>query len=137
MLAQQPDVATVSKVNLSAAKEKYARDGYCIIPDVLSSSEVAKVRQRIVEQAAAEKALGWAREDAGPTQLKKILEDQTGALTENVSEIEGGVNQRMNMLLNKGKILRDLVTHPVALKLAEHVLGANFLLSSFTANSKR
>ncbi|MET4449689.1 hypothetical protein ABIB75_008003 [Bradyrhizobium sp. GM2.2] len=62
------------------------------------------------------------------------MKDQKGALTENVSEIKGGVNQRMNMLINKGEILRDLVTHPVALELAEHVLGATFLLSSFTAN---
>jgi len=101
---------------------------------VLSPSEVAQVRQRIVEQAAAEKALGWAREDAGPTQLKKILKDQRGALTENVPETKEDVNQRMNMLLNKGKLLRDLVTQPVALELAEHALGVNFLLSSFTAN---
>ncbi|UPK34458.1 phytanoyl-CoA dioxygenase family protein [Bradyrhizobium sp. 186] len=80
MLGQQPELAPVSEASLSAAKEKYAWDGYCIIPGVLSPSEVAQVRQRIVEQAAAEKALGWAREDAGPTQLKKILEHQGGAL---------------------------------------------------------
>lgn len=134
MLVQQPNAAPVPPTVLAMAKDNYARDGYCIIPDVLSPIEVAQVRQRVVEQAEAEKALGWAREDAGPTQLKKILEDQKGALSENVAEIKGGVNQRMNMLLNKGKILRDLVTHPVALELVEDVLGANFLLSSFTAN---
>ncbi|MBT1517149.1 phytanoyl-CoA dioxygenase family protein [Bradyrhizobium sp. SRL28] len=121
-------------IDLARAKADYERDGYCIIPDVLSPSEVAEVRQRVVEQAEAEKALGWAREDAGPTQLKKVLEDQAGALRESVPEIQGGVNQRMYFLLNKGKVLRDLVTRPVALELAEHVLGENFLLSSFGAN---
>lgn len=77
MLAQQPELAPVSKVSLSAAKEKYARDGYCIIPEALSPSEVAQVRQRSVE-AAAENAPGWAREDADPTQLKKVIGESGG-----------------------------------------------------------
>ncbi|MCK1641346.1 phytanoyl-CoA dioxygenase family protein [Bradyrhizobium sp. 157] len=99
----------------------------------MSPSEVAQVRQRMSSGPQPKSPrLGARRCRPDPTQ--RILEDPRGALTENVSEIKGGVNQRMNLLLNKGKILRDLVTHPVALELAEHVLGANFLLSSFTAN---
>lgn len=67
MLGQQPELAPVSEASLSAAKEKYAWDGYCIIPGVLSPSEVAQVRQRIVEQAAAEKPwAGHARMPARP-----------------------------------------------------------------------
>lgn len=134
MSAQQSDVITRQAIDLTKAKADYARDGFCVIPDVLSQSEVAEVRRRVLEQAEAEKAVGWAREDAGPSQLKQVMSDQAGALRENVSEIKGGVNQRMNFLLNKGKVLRDLVTHPLALELVENVLGANFLLSSFAAN---
>lgn len=131
MLAQQPDIITTPAVDLTKAKADYERDGYCLVPDVLSPSEVAEVRQRILEQAAAEKALGWAWEDGGVAQkgfydLDKRLEE--------ISELKGGINQKISMLVNKGKILRDLVTHPVALELVEHVLGSTFLLSSFAAN---
>lgn len=128
------DTTLKTAMDLEKAKADFARDGYCIIPDVLSASEVAAVRQRIIEQAAAEKALGWARQDAGPSQLKRVLEDQEALLRENPAELKGGVNQRIGFLVNKGKILRDLVTHPVALELVEHALGHNFLLSGFDAN---
>lgn len=85
------------------------------------------MRQRILEQAAAEKELGWAVEDAAPTQMEGTWEDKHW-------ERKGGVDQRISFLLNKGRILRDLVIHPVALELVGHVLGDNFLLSSFDAN---
>lgn len=133
MLAQGPSPVTKPSIDLEKAKAEYQRDGYCIIPDLLSQSEVAALRQRIVEQAAAEKALGWALEDSGPTQLKRTMEDQEALMRESASERKG-VNQRIFFLVNKGKILRDLITHPVALELVEDCLGHNFLLSSFTAN---
>lgn len=104
----------LAKVNLSEAKQKYARDGYCIISDVLSRMKSRKVRQRIVEQAAEGPRLRARRCRPFPTQ--KELEDQRGALTENVSEIKGGVNQRMNMLLKRERSC-DLVTRPLAFEL--------------------
>lgn len=134
MLTQQADATGKPAIDLAKVKEEVAREGYSLVPDLLSPREVAEIRRRVLDQAEAEKALGWAREDAGPTQLKRVLEDQAALLRENVSELKGGVNQRLYMLVNKGKILRDLVTHPVVLELVEHVLGKNFLLSSFGAN---
>lgn len=135
MLGKVEAEAAATGIDLEKAKADYDRDGYCIIPNVLSEREVIAVRQRIVEQAAAEKALGWAREDAGIAQQKRLLEDQEALLRISASEVsKGGINQRISMLVNKGKILRDLVTHPVALELAEHALGHNFLLSAFSAN---
>lgn len=130
----QSDGSPKSAIGLTKAKEDYARDGYCVVPGVLSPSEVTAARERILEQAGAEKALGWAREDQGPAQLRRMMEDAARLLQEGVSDSKGGVNQRINFLVNKGKILRDLVTHPVALELVEHVLGKNFLLSTFSAN---
>jgi ectoine hydroxylase-related dioxygenase (phytanoyl-CoA dioxygenase family) len=38
------------------------------------------------------------------------------------------------MLPNKGKIFRDLMLHPVIDTLMSHLLGPDYLLSSFTAN---
>lgn len=120
--------------DLTDAMTKLAKDGYCVVPDVLSPSEVDVLRRRVTEQAEAEKALGWASEDGGPEQLKQVMMNMELLLQEPVSESTGGVNQYVRFLVNKGKILRDLVTHPVALEFAAHVLGSNFLLKSFSAN---
>lgn len=132
MVAQQP--VAKSAIDLQKAKADYARNGYCIIPDLLSATEVALVRQRVLEQAAAERALGWARMDAGSIQQQRATQDQLTLLREDVSEIKGGVNQRVGFLINKGKIFRDLVTNPVILELTEHALGHDFLLSACDAN---
>jgi ectoine hydroxylase-related dioxygenase (phytanoyl-CoA dioxygenase family) len=86
--------------------------GYCIVRDVLSKSEVAAVRSRLVEQAAGERARGVSTHDGG----------------------ESRPNQRVWMLPNKGKIFRDLMLHPVIDTLMSHLLGPDYLLSSFTAN---
>jgi ectoine hydroxylase-related dioxygenase (phytanoyl-CoA dioxygenase family) len=121
--------------DMAKLKEDVDRDGYCIVPEVLSPSELAAVRERVLEQAEAERALGWARMDAGPKHVKRMMEDQAELLREDVAKSsDQGVNQRIGFLVNKGKVFRDLVTHPVALELTEHVLGKDFLLSQFSAN---
>jgi ectoine hydroxylase-related dioxygenase (phytanoyl-CoA dioxygenase family) len=120
--------------DLSRAKADYEIHGFCIIADVLSAAELEAVRQRITEQAEAEKALGWAWEDSGPTQAERLYADQLSYQRERATGATGGVNQRVNFLVNKGQVFRDLVTHPVALEMMEYMLGKHFLLSSFSAN---
>ena len=88
--------------------------GYCLIENALGAAEVVKLRRRLEEQAAGEKQRGLAYEDAGQN--------------------DTGVNQRIWFLLNKGKVFRDLLTHKIVRTLVKHVLGDEFLLSSFTAN---
>lgn len=88
--------------------------GYCLIENALSAEEVAKLRKRLEEQAAGEKQRGLAYEDAG--------------------ENDTGVNQRVWFLVNKGKVFRDLLHHKIVRTLVRHILGDEFLLSSFTAN---
>ena len=134
MLIEEKSTGASPTPDLSQAMADYARNGYCVVPNVLSPAQVAAARQRIEEQAEAELALGWARLDNGPKQQKKAMEDMVNLLKEDVGEIQGGVNQRISFLVNKGQVLRDLITHPVALGLAEHVLGKEFLLCSFAAN---
>jgi Phytanoyl-CoA dioxygenase (PhyH) len=98
--------------------------GYCLIADALSAAETARVRARLVEVAAEERAAGVATVDSG------------------------GANQRVWQLLNRGPEFRDLAEHPVALEMMtgllgqhvpSHIPGAaddrpNFLLSNIAAN---
>lgn len=96
---------------LADARKSLDETGFCVVPDVLDAATVAAIRQRTLEQAEAERALGLVPE-GGPE----------------------GPNARVFMLVNKGQVFRDLITHPTALALVEHLLGQHFLLSQFSAN---
>lgn len=86
--------------------------GYCIVANVLSPSQVAALRERVVTQAKGEEASGRASGDHAS-------------------------NQRIWMLVNKGKVFRDLAVHPFARQVMTRLLGENFLVSSLTANIAR
>ncbi|MEM7535427.1 MAG: phytanoyl-CoA dioxygenase family protein [Chloroflexota bacterium] len=88
--------------------------GYCLLANALTDEEVTALRTRLAEQAAAEREQDVAYRDAGPAQ--------------------GGVNQRLWFLVNKGQVFRDLLLHARMRELVAHVLGEQYLLSSFTAN---
>jgi ectoine hydroxylase-related dioxygenase (phytanoyl-CoA dioxygenase family) len=94
------------------AKADLALWGYCIIQDALSPSQVRSLRARMTEQAAGEDAGGAGFHDSGN-------------------------NQRIWMLVNKGRVFRDLVEHPLAVEMMTELLGPDFLLSSLTANIAR
>ena len=96
--------------DLREARGDLDRHGYCLVEGALSSDQVAALRQRLVELAAAEVAAG----------------------TDYV--YENGANQRVWALLNKGAVFVDLALHPLALELMEHLLGHGFLLSNIDAN---
>jgi ectoine hydroxylase-related dioxygenase (phytanoyl-CoA dioxygenase family) len=87
--------------------------GYCVIADALAPAQVAALRQRLIDQAQGEAASGEASFDSH------------------------GANQRVWMLVNKGRMFRDLVISPVILEVMPHLLGPDFLLSSLTANIAR
>jgi ectoine hydroxylase-related dioxygenase (phytanoyl-CoA dioxygenase family) len=89
-----------------------AEHGYCIVANALGPAELAGLRERLAEQAAGEDAVGKGYHD-------------------------GQVNQRLWMLVNKGKAFRDLVLHPVVNDFMTALLGADYLLSSLTANIAR
>ena len=103
---------TSAPEDLAQAKRDLDERGYCVVPDVLSAGEVKALKARLVEQAAGERARGVAFHDGGP----------------------GLPNQRVWMLLNKGRVFRDLMLHPIIEALMGHLLGPDFLVSSFTAN---
>ena len=100
------------RAELDAATGDLARFGYCLLERALSAGAVAALKARVDEQAAGEVAAGCGF-------------------------VEAGINQRLWMLPNKGRIFRDLVLDPLVERFMGELLGPRFLLSSLTANIAR
>lgn len=110
---------TSDRSQLSADLAEY---GYCLVADALPGAKLKGL------QAAVDRTAG---------------EDIAGGLP---FVDEGGANQRLWQLLNRGEEFVELAEHPVALELAGELLGnrtaygiendglPQFLLSSLTAN---
>ena len=96
--------------DVDAARADLDRYGVTRIAHALDADTVAALRRRTEEQAAAEEGAGIAFHDAG------------------------GANQRLWNLPSKGRVYRDLLTHPLVRDLARHVLEGDYCLSSHTAN---
>ena len=111
--------------------------GYCIIADALSAEQLEATRERFVNQAQAEIEAGVAFEDSGPEQ--KLVDSGNGRVPVGgaFTAANGGVNQRLWMLVNKGQVFRDLVLHPVITALVTELLGKHFLLSTLSGNIAR
>lgn len=121
--------------DLEKAKADLDTQGFCLIENALSAETVEAAKSRIVEQAMAEQERGLAFRDGGYNQ--DVLDAKGIFKSKAFSEKDGGVNQRVFMLVNKGKIFRDLITHQLIDTLVGHVLGEDFLLSSYSANIVR
>ena len=106
--------------------------GYTILEDALDEDRLITVRDRLTAQADAELEAGIAFEDQGAEQNRTKQYDQLPEDT--FTSANGGVNQRVWMLVNKGQVFRDLVTHPFMTPLIEFLLGPQFLLSTLSAN---
>ncbi len=121
--------------DLAVARQQLTEQGYCIVANALDKDAVQALRMRLVTQADHEKRLGHAFEDGGPAQQWGTFIDRHGKpRAEAFTEAGGGVNQRVWMLVNKGQVFIDLLSHTDVMALVGHVLGENFLLSSHTAN---
>ena len=88
------------------------RHGYAIIENALAPAQVAALRVRVIDQARGEDARGEGFHD-------------------------GGANQRVWMLPNKGRMFRDLILHPLVDRTMGRLLGSGYLVSSLTANIAR
>jgi ectoine hydroxylase-related dioxygenase (phytanoyl-CoA dioxygenase family) len=121
--------------DMGKAKSDLDVHGFCLIEGALSDAQLGQARTRLIEQAAAERERGLAFHDGGRGQ--EVL-DRAGVFRANAfSEDDGGVNQRLFMLVNKGQCFRDLVLHPLIEELVGHVLGEEFILSTLSANIVR
>ncbi len=121
--------------NIEQAKLDIEEFGYCLIANALEPDEVAAALKRLKEQAAAELELGAAFEDGGPKQQWGAFTDKKGRLKQQAyTATAGGVNQRVWMLVNKGRIFCKILSTPSVRAVVDHVLGDDYLLSSYSAN---
>src|SRR5262249_24013576 len=88
---------------MAAYKAALDEHGYCLVEGALSPARLATLRDTLVRVAAEEIANG----------TDYVYED--------------GSNQRVSVLLNKGRVFQELVQEPPP-------LGPGFLLSTTTAN---
>ena len=92
--------------------------GYCLVEDALSSDQVAAIKNRMLDQAAAEKEIGRAP-------LEYSLKQR---------EAKSHPNQRIYNLINKGDAFLPLTDYEKTYPLAQHILGEDAILSSLTGN---
>ena len=123
---------------IETARRNLAEYGYCLLENALADDQRAELVARLTEQAAIEKREGLAFEDGGPRQQWGDFRDLAGRDRRELFRAEsGGVNQRVWMLVNKGRCFVDLLRHADVLSLARSVIGNEFLLSSHGANIAR
>lgn len=101
-----PDAATL---------DRFRSDGWAVIPDVLTSEEIAAARSALIDAAAASEAQGM------PVRLEALD--------------PGGRNIRVYDLVAHAKVFADLAAHPSVLPSVEALLGPDVILSNFTGNT--
>lgn len=130
-----PDELPQLTKDLVLAKSQLDTYGYCLLANAIPANQLEAARTRLMEQAIAEKQQGLAFEDGGKQQNWGDFRNPDGTLRpEAFTEMGGGVNQRVWMLINKGRVFRELLAHKDVRELASHVLGDDYLLSSYSAN---
>ena len=97
--------------DLEQARLDLTKYGFCLVPEALDPNEIELAKKRLLEQAEAEEELGLSFRDGGSEQEIKITDGRVDK--ESFSASNGGVNQRLWMLANKGQCFRDMVTHPL------------------------
>lgn len=93
----------------------FERDGWAILPGVLSPTEVDHARTELVAAAATSEARGI------PTRMDFLD--------------PGGQNIRVYDLLEYSPVFADLVAHPQVLPYVSHLLAADLSISNFSANT--
>lgn len=110
-------MGSTNQFNTQQARANLKEDGWCVIPDVLTSKEAQNALDRLW------KAKARAEERGDDTYLPSLDPNES--------------NVRVFYLLELDQIFRDLITHPVAIEMVQSVLGPDFLISNFTANIAR
>ena len=122
-------------IDLVQAKADIEQYGYCFIADVMAPDQIQALKERLTQQARAEKQHGLAFEDGGRSQNWGDFRNEDGSLRQAAfTEASGGCNQRVWMLVNKGQIFIDMLSHPTIRKFIDMLLGEDYLLSSHSAN---
>ena len=101
----------------------------------MAPEQIQALKERLTQQARAEKQHGLAFEDGGRSQNWGDFRNEDGSLRQAAfTEASGGCNQRVWMLVNKGQIFIDMLSNPTIRKFIDMLLGEDYLLSSHSAN---
>ena len=111
--------------SIEVAKNDLTKWGYCLLEDSIPADLNKKVLERLIEQAAAEKKLNIAYEDGSKTK-------KCGEFSKNKDNT--GINQRVWMLPNKGKVFLEILEPHNYVDCVKQVVGSEYLISSFGAN---
>ena len=121
--------------DLAQVKAQLDTYGYGLLANALDAESLSKIKTRLREQASAEKQRGLAFEDGGAKQNWGDFRDSDGQVRARAfTQSAGGINQRVWMLINKGRVFRDMLSHPRVRNIVDHALGHDYLLSSHSAN---
>lgn len=104
-LSELPPITT----SVAEARQHVVDYGVARLAGVMSPADVSEARERLLEQAEAERELNCGKYDRAG-------------------------NQRIRNLINKGEVFRRLAVTPAVLEYARSVLGKNILLSSMSGN---
>ena len=111
--------------SLAIAKSDLKKWGYCLLEDAIPNKLNKLAIARLVEQAKAEKHLNLAYEDGSKSKKWGDFD---------INDSNAGVNQRVWMLPNKGKVFLDFLQNHNYMKCLENIVGNEFIVSSFSAN---
>ncbi|MDB4239188.1 phytanoyl-CoA dioxygenase family protein [Alphaproteobacteria bacterium] len=114
--------------SLTKAKNDLKIWGYCLLEEAIPKELNNLSMNRLIEQAQAEKKLNLAYEDGSKS--KKWGEFENNSHTK-------GINQRVWMLPNKGKVFLDILQNHAYINCIKNIVGDQFLVSSFSANIAR
>jgi hypothetical protein len=118
MSSASDNVVHTSAIGDAAAMQAaVARDGFCIIPDVITAAHVDRVKSRLWEVVA--------------------LLQRSGQGTHSSFLDPNDANVRVYHLPDHDPLFIDLLTWPAALAQVEALLGPDAILSNFTANIAR
>ncbi len=121
--------------DLAQVKTQLDTCGYGLLANALDAEDLSKIKTRLKEQALAEKQRGLAFEDGGAKQNWGDFRNKNGQVrAEAFTQSAGGINQRVWMLINKGRVFQDMLLHSGVRNIIDHALGNDYLLSSHSAN---
>ena len=121
--------------DMDRARENIQTWGYTLLEDAIPPAETEVLAQALRDLSRRELEAGTAFEDGGAEQQWGHFKGERGEDARNrYRAAAGGVNQRIWMILNKGRPFVDLLYNERVLTMVRLLLGEDFLLSSHGAN---
>ena len=116
------------------AKNDLEKWGYCLLLNAIPKDINDQAKKRLTEQAKAEKELNLAFEDGSKSRKWGDFRENETKDIKKFNSIDGGINQRVWMLPNKGKEFLNILDNHNYFKVMKLVVGESPIISSFGAN---